>query len=120
MVDPISRREFTVASALALLGGVAITVAGCGSSTSPTSPNGNASNSMNVNGVVSANHGHSATVTSAQITAGNQLSLDIRGSANHPHTVELSSADLVQIGNGQRVSKTASMNQTHVHTVTFN
>ncbi len=120
MENTISRREFTVASALALLGGVAITITGCSSSTSPTPSTGSPSNSMDFNGVVSANHGHSATVTSAHVTAGNQLNLDIRGSADHPHTVELSGADLVQIGNGQKVSKTASMNQAHVHTVAFN
>jgi hypothetical protein len=124
--DPVSRREFTVKSALAILSGVAITVVGCSSSSSPTSPSGGTpapttpTTSNDATGAVSANHGHIATVTAAQLTAGNMLSLDITGNANHPHTVELSAADLTQIQNGQRVSKGSSTNQSHNHTVTFN
>ena len=122
--DAIGRREFTIASAMAILSGVAITVSGCsggsdsGSST-PTSPSPSPGGGGAV-GVVAANHGHSASISQAEITAGGDLSLDITGSANHPHTVQLSGAELGQIGAGQRVSKGSSTGDGHTHTVTFN
>jgi hypothetical protein len=112
----LTRREFTVESALALLAGVTITVSACDdSSDSPTSPT-----SMDVSGTISANHGHIATVTGAQITAANAISLDIRGTATHPHTVQLTSDELSQIGNRVQVAKVSSTDNGHDHTVTFN
>ena len=113
----ITRREFTVESALALLAGVAITVSSCGNDddSNPTSPTDGGSS-----GTVSANHGHVAAITAAQITAGGALTLDIRGSADHPHTVTLTADEVRQIGAGQRVTKTSSSDSGHNHTITFN
>ena len=119
----LSRREFTLESALAILAGVSITVSGCGSD-NPTSPTqgggGGATTSGNVNGDISANHGHTATITGAQITAAGALSLDIMGNATHPHTVSLTAAQVQQIGATQRVAVTSTTNDGHAHTVTFN
>lgn len=122
----VSRRQFSVASALALLSGVAITVSGCGSSSSPSSPSTpaptptpSAGNADKV-GSISGNHGHSAVITGAQITAAGDLTLDIRGTSTHPHTVQLTSAEIVAIGGGQTRSKESSSDSGHSHTVTFN
>jgi hypothetical protein len=117
--DPISRREFTRESVLAMLAGVAITITGCGDddNDSPTGP----TTSSNVTGTVSANHGHVATVTGAQITAAGAIaSLDIRGQADHPHTVSLTANQVTQIGNRQQVVVTSTTDAGHQHTVTFN
>jgi VCBS repeat-containing protein len=118
----LSRREFTLESALAMLAGVAITISGCSDdTTSPTpNPGGGGTNSGDVSGVVSANHGHRATVTAAQITAAGMVSLNIMGDATHPHTVELSASQVQSIGARQRVSVTSTTNDGHDHTVTFN
>ena len=115
----ISRREFTVHSALAMLSGVTITILGCGdsggsSSPTPPPPPGGAS------GVIGANHGHTAIITAAELMAGNMLALNIRGNADHPHTVELTAAEVQQISGGARVSKLSTTEQAHSHTVTFN
>ena len=113
----IDRREFTLEAALAVLSGVAITITGCGGSTTPTSPSFNASD--DVRGTISANHGHTAVITRATLTANNAISLDIRGIADHTHTVELSQSDIAAIAAGQRVSRVSSTEQAHDHTVTF-
>ena len=117
----ISRREFTLEWALAMLAGVAITVSGCGSdsASSPTNTGGG-SGSGNVSGDISANHGHVATVTAAEITAAGALSLNIMGNATHPHTVTLSASQVQQIGARQRVAVTSTTEESHAHTVTFN
>ena len=121
----LSRREFTVESVLAMLAGVTITITGCGSS-SPTSPStatgggGTTTQSGDVSGTISANHGHTAVVQAAQITAGNGVSLDIRGNADHTHTVTLSADQIRSIGARQRVSVESTNSQSHEHTVTFN
>lgn len=120
--DPASpeRRAFTRQSVLALLSGVAVTIA-CGDDTeSPTSPSPGG-----ITGSVSANHGHSAAITDAQLTASNSVALQIQGSATHPHTVELSAQEVGQIAARQRVSKASSTNDSpdaglHSHTVIFN
>lgn len=113
----ITRREFTLESALALLAGVTITVSGCGSDDkSPTTP----TPQSDVNGAISANHGHVAVVTGAQLTAANELSLDIRGTASHPHTVVLTADELRRIGARTQVAKTSSTDNGHAHTVSFN
>ena len=116
----LSRREFTVESLMALFAGVTITVTAtaCGGDDNPTQPDGSRS------GSISANHGHAATVTSVQINAGNAVTLTLAGS-DHTHTVDLTGAEVVQIGNGTRVSKTSTSNASaafgaHDHTVTFN
>jgi len=116
------RRQFTRASVLALLSGVAITVSDCSSyGSSPTSPSdGGGGNSGDEEGVISANHGHRAVITDVQLNAGDAVTLDIRGTANHPHTVELTAQQIHDIAGGQRVSQVSSTDQAHSHTVTFN
>ena len=115
----LSRREFTLESALAMLAGVTITISGCGDdSTSPTPTPGGGNG--DVSGTVSANHGHIATVTAADITAAGMVSLNIMGNATHPHTVSLSASQVQQIGARQRVAVSSTTNDGHDHTVTFN
>lgn len=125
----VDRRQFTLASAMAILAGVAITItdAACGGSSyspgspSPTpTPNPNPSPAGDKVGVVSSNHGHSAVITGAQLTAGGALMLDIRGTATHTHTVELSAAEITSIAASQKVAKESSTDASHSHTVTFN
>ena len=118
----IDRRQFTVASAMAILTGVVITITGCGSSSSsPTSPTPVPTPGPGDKvGTISGNHGHSAIITAASLTAGGALSLDIRGSADHTHTVSLTGADLTSISANQRVSKESTNESSHSHTVTFN
>lgn len=127
----VDRRQFTLASAMAILSAVAITItdAACGgSSYSPSSPTPTPTPTPNPTptptgdkvGQISNNHGHNAIVTAARITAGAAYSLDIQGTASHPHTVEISVADLTAIAANQRVSKESSTESAHSHTVTFN
>ena len=120
----LGRREFTLQSALAVLGGVAITITGCSSdSFSPTSPSPTPApmgSPSNVTGSVVANHGHEAVITGAQLMAADAISLNIQGAATHPHTVELTTAEVTQIDNGGRVSKDSSTDDGHRHVVTFN
>jgi hypothetical protein len=128
----ISRREFSVAAALAALSGVAITITACGGGggESPTSSNGapgyndgsttSGSASGDKVGTISSNHGHSAVITAAQLTAAGALKLDIKGAADHPHTVELSAAEVTAIAGGAKTSKESSTDASHSHTVTFN
>jgi len=122
----IGRRQFSVASALALLSGVAITVSGCGSGSSPAGPGPTPTPTPTPGpvadkiGAISNNHGHSAVITGAQITAAGALSLDIKGTASHTHTVVLSAAEVVAIGGGQKTAKDSSNDSGHSHTVTFN
>jgi hypothetical protein len=124
----LGRREFTVASAMAVLSGVAITVTGCGggsgSGGSPTAPSAPAAPAPGAGadkvGTVSSNHGHSAVITGAALTAAGALSLDITGTADHPHTVTLSADEVQQIAAAARVSKDSSTDASHSHTVTFN
>ena len=115
---PISRRDFTLQSALALLAGVIITIDGCGGS-SPAAPTPAPGQTADIQGAISSNHGHVATITSAQLTAGNALSMDIQGSATHPHTVEISQAELRALQSRQAVTKSSTNNSGHQHTVTF-
>jgi hypothetical protein len=112
----VTRREFTLQSALALLSGVVITVEGCGDSDSnPTTP----TSTGDVSGTISANHGHTAVISAARITAGTEITLDIRGQADHPHTVAVTQADLTALRNRQAVTKTSTTDNAHLHTVTF-
>ena len=117
----LSRREFTVESALAMLAGVTITITGCGSdNNNPTPAPTPPVVATDKTGTISANHGHVATITSAQITAGNALTLNIQGMATHAHTVSLTQTEVTQIGGGTRVEKTSTTDSGHSHTVTFN
>lgn len=122
----LTRRDFTLAAAMAVLSGVAISVSGCGGSSysSPASPSSSDPSSTgasgNKAGTISANHGHSAVITSAQLGLSGGIALNIEGTAGHPHTVALTGADLAAIAGGQRVSKESSNDAAHSHTVTFN
>ena len=122
----LGRREFTLAAAMAVLSGVAITVSGCGGgssySASPAAPTSStpAASGSDKTGAISSNHGHAATVTSAQITAAGGLTLAIQGTASHPHTVTLAGSEIAAIAASQRVSKESSSDNGHSHTVTFN
>ena len=119
----LTRREFTVESAFAILSAATITITGCGgddnnNNNSPTTnPTPQSTNRM---GVISANHGHVAEVTSVQITARNMISVNIMGQATHPHTIELTGAQLTTIGNNGQVVVTSTTDQAHNHIVTFN
>jgi len=124
----LDRREFTVASAMAVLSGVAISVSGCGGGsggspttpTTPAAPTPAPSPSGDTVGTVSNNHGHSAVITAAELTAAGALTIDISGSADHPHTVTLTADEVQQIGSSARVSKESTTDASHSHTVTFN
>jgi len=116
----LTRREFTLETALAILSGVTITISGCGGGgSSPTSPTV-VLQPGDEEGSISANHGHSAVIRAAQINAANVVSLDIRGNATHPHTVSLTQADVIAIGANTRVSKQSTSDDGHDHTVVFN
>jgi hypothetical protein len=123
MSGTLDRRQFSVAAALALLGGATITI-GCGGSSNPNNPdNPNPSPVLGPGdkaASVAANHGHIAVLTAAQLGSGGGLTLDIRGQSNHPHTVALTAAEVTQIAGGARVSKESSNDDQHNHTVTFN
>ena len=116
----LTRREFTVESALAMLATVAITITGCGDDDPPAAPTPPA---VDKTGTVTTdnNHTHSgATITAAQFTAGNAITLTLSTTGTHSHTVALSQTELTQIRAGTRVSKLSSSDNAHTHTVTFN
>ena len=121
----IDRRAFNVAWAYALLGGAAITISCGGSdSASPAAPSGGNNTtpptSGEKEGSVSNNHGHRAVITAAQLNAGGALDLNIQDTGTHGHMLSLTAAEVVNIRNGQRLSKVTSNEQSHTHTVTFN
>jgi hypothetical protein len=123
--EPLTRRDFTLAAAMAILSGVAISVSGCGgsdSSSSPASPSAASSAPAGTDktGAISSNHGHSAVIASAQLGASGGITLNIQGTSSHPHTVALTGADLSAIASSQRVAKESSSDASHSHTVTFN
>jgi hypothetical protein len=126
-VPSLDRREFTVQSVMALLGGVTITVTACGGSHYSSNPTGSqppaALPTADLAGSISNNHGHSATITAAQLTAADSIALDIRGRADHPHMVELTAAEVDRIRNNGTVSKPSTMDSStmaeHQHVVTF-
>ena len=112
----LTRREFTLESALAILSAATITITGCGDDDEPdTGPSG-----QDEVGTISENHGHSVSITSAQITAGNALTATLSTGNGHTHTISLTAAQVVQIGQNQRVSVTSTTDAGHSHTVTFN
>ena len=116
----LTRREFTVESALAMLAGVTITITGCGGDDNPAAPTGVSGSGKT--GTVSTDAGHThggAEITAAQLAAGNAITLTLTGSG-HTHTLSLSQAELSQINAGTRVSKDSSNDNAHTHTVTFN
>jgi hypothetical protein len=115
----LTRREFTVETALAMLAGVTITITGCGgdnnSTAGPSGQSGNKAGSVSS----SAGHSHTAEITAAQLTAGNAISVTLVG-GDHTHTLALSQSELTQINAGTRVQKESSNDQAHTHFVTFN
>jgi hypothetical protein len=119
-IRTLDRRQFTLATALAALSGVVITISSACGSSSSSSPTGSTGGNSDKVGVISSNHGHSAVITGAQLTAGGALELNIQGAASHPHTVTLSAAEIGQIAANQQVAKQSSTNNSHSHTVTFN
>jgi hypothetical protein len=115
----LSRREFTLESALAILSAATITISGCGKDDKPgTSPT--TTTQTDRNGTISANHGHVATIEAAKLSSPTSISLDIRGQATHTHTVDLTQAEVTSIGANVQVSKTSTTDNAHNHTVTFN
>lgn len=130
MSDPhtIDRREFARGSAMAMLGGIAVTVSGCGggggsptaaSPSAPDPPAASTATSDSQQGVVSANHGHEAVITAAEFASASAVRLDIQGQADHNHVVELSVAELDRIQQGTQVAKTSTDTFGHHHEVTF-
>jgi hypothetical protein len=125
-IRDLTRREFSLEAAMAILSGVAITISGCGGSSNPAAasvppaPQPTPAPSGDNVGTISANHGHSAVITGAELAAGSGFALDIRGSANHTHSVTLSDADIRAIAGGQQVARVSSSSGGHDHTVTFN
>ena len=117
------RRDFTVAALLAMLGGVSITISGCGgkAGSSPSSPSMPATPEPLADkaGAISNNHGHAAVITGAQLTAASTLALSIQGTASHNHMLELSGAELGQIREGRTFTKECT-GTSHTHMVTFN
>jgi len=109
----LSRREFTLESALAILSAATITIS-CGDD-NPTTPT-----KTDVQGAISMNHGHVATITGAQLTSPSTISLNIMGTATHNHVVDLTAAEVTSIGNRTQVAKVSSTDNLHNHTVTFN
>ena len=118
----LTRREFTLEAALAILAGCVITISdtACGKDTPGTTTTPTPVNPSDVNGNVSADHGHVAAITGAQITAGAAIvALDIRGNATHTHTLSISQADLTTLKNRQTVTSLSTTDSGHSHTVTF-
>ena len=112
----LTRREFTLESALAILSAATITITGCGDDDGPDSgPSG-----QGEVGSISANHGHSVSISAAQITAGGALNLQLSSGNGHTHTIDLTAAQVVAIGQNQQVSVVSTTNEAHNHTVTFN
>jgi len=112
----LSRRAFTVESALAILATATITIAGCddGGDLGPSPPAGARE------GVVSENHGHRAIVEAAQLNANSTITIDMRFRATHNHTLMLTALELASISENGRVVKTSSTDDGHSHAVTFN
>jgi hypothetical protein len=119
--EALTRREFTLEAALALLAGVTITVSGCGSD-SPMAPGGGGGGGGNPNdivGLIGTNHGHTVRITEEQLNAGAAVTLTLPIGDGHTHTVALTQADLTALNADQAVQKTSTLDATHTHTVTF-
>jgi len=112
----LTRREFTLESALAILSAATITIS-CGDDDKPSNSPTPVTDKM---GTVSANHGHQAVITSAQLTSPTSLSLNIQFQATHNHTVDLTATEVSSIAANVQVAKVSSTDNAHNHTVTFN
>ena len=114
------RRQFTVAAVLAMLGGVSITLSGCGSSPADRrQPSATPVPVADKTGAISSNHGHVAVITSGQFNAASALSLSLQGTSGHNHTLELTAEEILQIAEGRTFAKECS-GAPHKHMVTFN
>ena len=69
----LTRREFTLESALAILTAATITMTGCGDDDDDDNGTGPSGQPGSEVGTISENHGHSITLTSAQITPGTAM-----------------------------------------------
>jgi hypothetical protein len=112
----MDRRKFTAGAAMALLGGAAITISGCGAGSSPTEITPPLADRT---GTIASNHGHAAVITAAQQGAGGAVDLDLRGTSGHTHMVSLTADDVTNVRKGAMLQKESSGNS-HTHTVTFN
>lgn len=113
----LTRREFTLETALAILAAATITITGCGDDDNGMGPS---PQSGDREGTVSANHGHRAIITAAELNAASSVTLDMRFQATHNHTLQLTQAEVMSIAANTRVVKTSSSDDGHNHTVTFN
>ena len=114
----LTRREFTLEWALAVLAAATITITGCGDDDDPgTGPSPQPGDKV---GVVSANHGHRAIVEAAQLNANSTVTIDMRFRATHNHTLMLTTLELASISENGHVVKVSSTDDGHSHTVTFN
>jgi hypothetical protein len=128
MTEILDRRQFSIAAALAVLGGATMAI-GCGGggSQNPTSPNAPALAPGDLAGDVSGNHAapHFVVITAAQLAAGSAVILSVAGGF-HGHTLSLTAAEVARIAGRERVQKDASVethsngSDAHTHTVTFN
>lgn len=119
----LTRREFTVESALAMLAGVTITITGCGGDDNNPAPAPTPPASGGKTGVVATVNGHTHTgadITAAQLTAGNAISLTLSLVSGHTHTLALSQSELTQISAGTRLAKDSTNDSAHMHNVAFN
>jgi hypothetical protein len=112
----LSRRAFTIESALAILATATITITGCdgGGDLGPSPPAGSRE------GTVSDNHGHRAIVEAAQLNSNSTITIDLRHRATHNHELMLTPLELASISENGRVVKLSSTTEGHSHTVTFN
>jgi hypothetical protein len=107
------RREFGLAL-FAALGGVTVTITGCGGAGLASGP----SPGDRV-GSVATNHGHHAVITAAQLGSRDTVVLSIRGASTHDHALELTAAEVARIRDGLKVEKTCA-GRSHQHVVRFN
>ena len=113
----LREHEFNLRWAIPFLITAMFAVVGCGENTGlPTTP----TQSGDVLGSISANHGHIAILRASDFNSPRAIAVDIRGNATHPHLIELTVSQLTTIGNGGRVSVGSSIDEGHSHTVTFN
>ena len=123
----LDRRRFTLASAMAILSGVVITItdSACGGSSyspgspSPTpTPNPNPSPSGDKVATISANHGHKLAIPAADFSSGTDHTYSILGTADHDHALTLTAAQLAEILAGGQVQVTSTETNIHTHVVT--
>jgi hypothetical protein len=114
MGDSITRREFTLKSALAMLAGATITVAGC-ESDSPTAPT---NGEPTIFATVSANHGHQADLSTADLTR-TMVTLDIQGDSSPPPHRRTQHGRPTSYRQRHAVSVSSTNDAGHSHDVSF-